>query len=360
MEHAYAVIMAGGKGERFWPLSTAARPKQLLALVEDKPLLAMAVDRIRPLLDLDRIFVITSDALVNATRLAVPDLPHRNIIGEPCGRDTAAAIAVGAGLVKRRDPAAAFCVLTADHVIRDLELFRETLAEGLRLAHQRDVLITIGIKPTYPSTGFGYIESGKAAARGGRIRFLQGKRFLEKPGAATAARFVRSGRHYWNAGMFIWSVKAIEAAMTAHRPALAGLIGRVAAARTARAVNGVMEDVYPALERISIDYAIMEKSSNILMAEGLFRWDDVGSWPALAGLFGKDDADNVMIGRCEQVDSSGTIVYSKERLTALLGVKDVIVVQAGGATLVCARDRAQDLKKIVQKLSSKPGYEDVL
>lgn len=360
MEHVYAVIMAGGKGERFWPLSTAARPKQLLALVEDKPLLAMAVDRIRPLLKPDRIFVITSEALVAATRRVVPGLPRRNIIGEPCGRDTAAAIALATGIIKGRDPDAVFCVLTADHVIRDLDLFRETLAESLHLARLQDVLITIGIKPTYPSTGFGYVEAGQEAERAGHIRFLRGKRFLEKPDAATAARFVRARRYYWNSGMFIWSVRAIEAAMAAHCPALADLIEKAAAARTTRALDNVMEAVYPGLERISIDYAIMEKVSNILMAEGLFRWDDVGSWPALAEFFRKDGAGNVMIGRCEQVDCAGNIVYSRERLTALLGVKDVIVVQAGGATLVCARNRAQDLKRIVQHLSRKPGHEDVL
>ncbi len=360
MEHAYAVIMAGGKGERFWPLSTAKRPKQLLSLVDDTPLLAQAVERIRPLLAADRIFIITSASLVEATRAAAPELPAANVIGEPCGRDTAAAIALGAGLVKRRDPQAAFCVLTADHVIRDLDLFRETLAEGLRLAMRKDVLITIGIKPTFSSTGFGYIESGAPAGTAGRIRFLDGKRFLEKPDGATAERFIKDGRYYWNAGMFIWSVKSIEAAIAAHRPALSPLIAKVAGADGEQGVNRVMEALYPGLEKISVDYAIMEKASNIVMAEGLFRWDDVGSWPALAGLFDEDASGNVLIGQCEQVDAAGNIVYSKERLTALLGVRDVIVVQAGGATLVCAKDRAQDLKKIVQRLTEKGTYGDVL
>jgi len=360
MEHAYAVIMAGGRGERFWPLSTLKRPKQLLSLVDDTPLLTQAVERIRPLLAPDRIFVITSASLVEATRAVVPELPAENVIGEPCGRDTAAAIAVGAGLVKRRDPGAAFCVLTADHVIRDLDLFRETLSEGLKLASRKDVLITIGIKPTYPSTGFGYIETGASAGTAGRIRFLEGKRFLEKPDAATAARFIEAGRYYWNAGMFIWSVRTIESAMAAHRPALAPLIAKVAGAAGEQGVTRVMESVYPTLEKISVDYAIMEKASNIVTAEGLFRWDDVGSWPALAGVFDADASGNIVIGQCEHVDSAGNIVYSKERLTALLGVKDMIVVQAGGATLVCARDRAQDLKKIVQRLVDKGTYGDVL
>ncbi len=359
-KQGYAIIMAGGKGERFWPLSTSARPKQLLSLVGDKPLLAQAVDRIRGLFPLDHIYVITNAALVKATREVVPDLPPENIVGEPCGRDTAAAIAVGAGIVQARDPKAAFCVLTADQVMQDVDLFRETLAEGLNLALTRDVLITIGIKPTYPSTGFGYIESGASVHTAGRITFVEGKRFLEKPDGATAARFIESGRYYWNAGMFIWSIASIRKAFGACRPVLAALMDKVAAAGAGPALDPLMGAEYPALERISIDYAVMEKATNIVMAQGLFRWDDVGSWPALEGHFPKDAAGNVLVGDCEQVDTQGSIVVSNGRLTALLGVKDIIVVQADGVTLVCAKDRAQDIKKLVQQVVSEGTHDALL
>ncbi len=358
--HGYAIIMAGGRGERFWPLSTSARPKQLLSLVGDKPLLTQAVDRIRGLFPLDHVYVITNAALVQPTREVVPDLPAENIVGEPCGRDTAAAIAVGAGLVQARDPGAAFCVLTADQVMQDVELFRETLTEGLKLALAREVLITIGIKPTYPSTGFGYIESGVAVHQGGRIAFLEGRRFLEKPDGATATKLVESGRYYWNAGMFIWSVASIRNAFANCRPALASLLDKVAAVGPGPALDRLMAAEYPALERISIDYAVMEKAANIVMAQGLFRWDDVGSWPALENHFDKDGAGNVLIGDCEQVETTNSIVVSKGRLTALLGVKDLIVVQAEGATLVCAKSRAQDIKRIVQQVAGKGTHQALL
>lgn len=360
LNHAYAIIMAGGKGERFWPLSTSARPKQLLSLVGDKPLLAQAVDRIRGLFPLDQVYVITNASLVAATREVVPDLPAGNVIGEPCGRDTAAAIAVGGGLVQARDPHAAFCVLTADQVMQDVDLFRETLGEGLALALQRDVLITIGIRPTYPSTGFGYIEAGGPVHKAGRITFLEGRKFLEKPDGATAERFVASGRYYWNAGMFIWSVGAIRKAFAACRPPLATLMDRVAACGGGPERDRLMASDYPALERISIDYAVMEKSSNIVMAQGLFRWDDVGSWPALENHFEKDAAGNVLVGDCQQVDAQDSIVVSNGRLTALLGVRDVIVVQADGATLVCAKNRAQDIKKLVQHIARTGAHDGLL
>jgi len=359
IHHAYAVIMAGGKGERFWPLSTSARPKQLLSLVGDKPLLTQAVDRIRGLFPLDHIYVITNAALVQATREVVPDLPPANIVGEPCGRDTAAAIAIGAGLIAARDPEAAFCVLTADQVMQDVDLFRETLTEGLNLALTHDVLITIGIKPTHPSTGFGYIESGDPVHRAGRITFLEGKRFMEKPDGTTATRFVESGHYYWNAGMFIWSIASIRKAFADCRPALATLLDQARKAGAGAALDQLMAFEYPALEKISIDYAVMEKSTNIVMAQGLFRWDDVGSWPALENHFAKDSNSNILIGDCEQVDTHNSIVVSNGRLTALLGVKDLIVVQAEGATLVCAKDRAQDIKKLVQQVA-RTGTRDAL
>jgi mannose-1-phosphate guanylyltransferase len=359
LQHAYAVILAGGKGERFWPLSTSRRPKQLLSLVGEKTLLAQAVDRIRGLFPIDAIYVITGAALAQATREAVPDLPPANIIGEPCGRDTAAAIAVGAGVIQARDPRAAFCVLTADQVMQDVDLFRETLGESIALAQARDVLITIGIRPTYPSTGFGYIEAGAEVSRGGRIRFLEGRRFMEKPDGATATRLVDSGRHYWNAGMFIWSLAALRAAFMSWRPPLAMLMDKAAAAGGGAALDRLMAAEYPGLERISIDYAVMEKAANIVMAQGLFRWDDVGSWPALEGHFGKDDAGNVLLGDCVTLEARDSIVLSRGRLTALLGVTGVIVVQAEGVTLVCAKDRAQDLKKLVQEIAA-TGRHDAL
>lgn len=359
LDKAYAVILAGGKGERFWPLSTSKRPKQVLSLVGDKPLLAMAVDYLKGLIPPERILVITRADLAAVTRRAAPALPRANIIGEPFGRDTAAACALGCALVRARAPDGALCILTADHIVEDVPVFQRTLRAGFALALSDDVLITIGIKPTFPNTGFGYIEAGRPLARRKGIAFLKARRFVEKPDRKTAERYLKSGRFFWNAGMFIWSVESFQRALARHAPALRRLVDRVAAAG-AKGLAATLRREYRGLEKISVDYAIMEKSANIVMARGAFRWDDVGSWPALANHFGKDWAGNVLLGNCQAMDSTGNLVVSQERLTALIGVKDLVVVQAGGATLVCARNRAQDVKKMVQLLTASGRHHDVL
>jgi mannose-1-phosphate guanylyltransferase len=356
----FAVILAGGKGERFWPLSTARRPKQLLSLVGDRPLLAQAVERLDGLIPPDHIFVVTAEDLVEPTRLYVPDLRASNIVGEPMGRDTAAAIAVGAGLVRGRDENAVFCVLTADHVIGDLAVFRTTLERCMRLASEREVLVTIGIPPRWPSSAYGYIECGKALPADGNVEFLQAKRFVEKPDTETAKEYVAGGRFLWNSGMFIWSVRSIESALMRHRPELGGLIRRVAEARGGDAVRDVLAAEYPRIERISIDYAVMEKATNIVVAKGQFAWDDVGSWTALEEHFPKDADGNVLVGLCEAMDAQGNIVVSDSGLTALVDVKDLVVVRTRDVTLVCPKHRAQDIKKLVERLRARKELERLL
>ena len=360
MPNGYAVILAGGRGERFWPLSTVQRPKQLLSLVGERSMLAQAVERLEGLIPPERVLVITSRDLVEATRAAAPECPPENIIGEPVGRDTAAAVALGAALIKARDPEAVFCVLTADHVIGDLEVFRSTLEAGLNLAQQRDVLITIGITPTAPSTGYGYIEVGDAVEPPGPVAFHQALRFVEKPDAATAQRYLDTGRFYWNSGMFIWSVRTVEAALRRHAPPLSELIDQLLPVVGGADFESALESAYGPLQRISVDYALMEKADNILMARGTFAWDDVGSWPALENHFAQDAAGNTLIGRCEALEAGSNLVYSEGRLTALIGVQDLVVVQAEGVTLICPRDRAQDVKKLVEQLKQKGDYTPLL
>ena len=358
---AYAVILAGGKGERFWPASTARRPKQLLALTGGKTLLAQAVERLEGLIPPRNIFIITGRELVPAARAAAPALPPAQFIGEPQGRDTAAAIALGAGLVAARDPQASFCVLTADHIIGDRPRFQRTLRVGLALAGRQDVLITIGMPPDHPSTGFGYIEAGARLPGRGGLVIRRVRRFVEKPDRATAARYVASGRYFWNAGMFIWSVPSFERAIVRHRPQLRPLLERARAARTARQLAAVLAAEYPRLEKISVDYALMEKADNLVMLRGAFPWDDVGSWPALERHVGRTADGNTVVGTCERWDARGNIVMSRGRLTALLGVRDLIVVQADGVTLVCAKERAQELKHLVAQLKAAGGrYDKVL
>ncbi|MBC8206175.1 MAG: mannose-1-phosphate guanylyltransferase [Kiritimatiellales bacterium] len=360
MAGRYAVIMAGGKGERFWPLSTSKHPKQLLALVGDKPLIAQAVDRLDGLIPPENVFVVTNADLVEATQQAAPMLPPENIVGEPIGRDTAAAVACGGALVAAKDPDGVFAVLTADQVMSNLDVFKATLQGGMNLADENEILVTIGIQPTFPSTGFGYIESGDDFGSAEGVQFKKAVRFVEKPDAETAQSYLDTGKFFWNSGMFIWSVPTLRNAFAAHCPEMKKLMDELTEFAARGEIFQGLEKIYPTLGKISVDYALMEKADNIVMACGTFIWDDVGSWPALEGHFPQDESGNTLIGECEQIDSKNNIIYSKDRITAVIGAEDLIVVQAEGVTLVCPKDRAQDIKQMVTALREKGGREDIL
>jgi mannose-1-phosphate guanylyltransferase len=360
MSGRYAVIMAGGKGERFWPLSTSKHPKQLLALVGDKALIAQAVDRLDGLIAPENVFVVTNADLVEATQKAAPMLPPENIVGEPIGRDTAAAVACGGALVAARDPEGVFAVLTADQVMGDLDVFKATLRGGMDLAEKNEILVTIGIQPTFPSTGFGYIESGVDFAEAEGVQFKKAVRFVEKPDAETATQYLDTVKFFWNSGMFIWSVPTLSNAFAAHCPVMKTLMDELTAYAKRGEIFQGLEKIYPTLGKISVDYALMEKADNIVMACGTFYWDDVGSWPALESHFPKDEGGNTLIGNCQQIDSKNNIIYSKDRLTAVIGAENLVVVQAEGVTLVCPKERAQDIKKMVTMLKEKGSFNGFL
>ncbi len=356
----YAVILAGGRGERFWPMSTRRKPKQLLSLVEKRPMITAAVERLDTLIPPERILVITSAELKDATCDVLPALPKENVIGEPVGRDTAAAVALGAALVKNRDPQGAFCVLTADHVIGDIPVFLNTLKQALEQVVSSDVLMTIGIKPAFPSTGFGYIEAGDHLTQDGLMECFRVKRFVEKPDLDTAKQYVKAGTFFWNSGMFVWSVKTIQRSLETHCPLLADMMRRIEPAIGTARFHDVLKSIYDNLEKISVDYALMEKADNIIMAKGTFAWDDVGSWAALVNHFDSDENGNVIIGKVESLDSSGNIAVTRDGLVALIGVENMVVVQAGTVTLVCPKNRVQNVKNMVKLLNQKGCYDDVL
>lgn len=356
----YAVILAGGKGERFWPLSTSQHPKQVLRLFGNQPLLAHAVDSVAGLIPPERVLVITADSLVDVTRATLPALPVANVVGEPIGRDTAAATALAAALVGARDPKAAFCILTADHLIGDRACFQQTLRQSFSLAHTRDCLVTIGITPSFPSTGYGYIEAGDPVATIGNIAFFHARRFVEKPVEDVARGYLETGRFYWNSGMFVFSVAAVLRALERFQPHLAALAGRLQAVVGTSAFAPALAQEYSVIDRVSIDYAIMEKAENLLMARGTFPWDDVGAWPSLENHFAADHDGNVVLGRAATLDATGNIVVSQDRLTALLGVEDLVVVHGEHATLVCSKSRAQDVKQLVRLLGENADCRDLL
>ena len=354
--HAYAVIMAGGGGERLWPMSTSERPKQFVTLFGGKALLRHAVDRLEGIVPPERIFIVTSRALEIATEEVCPMLPRANIVGEPCRRDTAAAAALACGLVAARDPDGVALLLTADHIIGKEDIFRQTLADAAMVAARENCIVTIGIEPTYPATGYGYIKAGDAMAGAdkGDTVFRRTRRFVEKPDLERAKEYLKSGGFFWNSGMFAWSAKTMAAAVREFAPGLEPLLSAPAeAGATPGALAERLDALYPNLPKISVDYAIMERHRNVVMARGTFDWDDVGSWTAAAKYLASDGDGNSVSGRVKAMDSGGNIVVTDDgKLVALLGVEDLVVVQHGNATLVCKRERAQDLKALVKEVAA--------
>ena len=341
--NVYAFILAGGRGERFWPLSTFNRPKQFVTLFGGKPLLAHAVDRLEGLVPPERIHVITSADLIPATHAALPQLPEANLLGEPMGRDTAAAVALACGIVHKKDPKGVVAILPADPLIGDVPAFRKALADACAIASREDVIATLGIAPTYPATGYGYIECAEALNAPEATPANKVRRFVEKPDLATAQSYLETGAFLWNAGIFIWRAETMAKAFATHAPQWLPLLE----------APEQMAALYPTLPKLSVDYAIMEKSDNLVTLRGDFGWDDVGTLPALARQFPADDQGNVAINApTVTLDASGNIIATEtpNRTTALLGVQDLIVVHTDKATLICSKASAENLKKLVAQL----------
>ncbi|MDP2137965.1 MAG: mannose-1-phosphate guanylyltransferase [Candidatus Didemnitutus sp.] len=353
MSERFVVIMAGGRGERFWPSSRQAVPKHLLPIVGDTPMLTQTIERVLGVVPRENVFVITTEEQLAGVRAACPQLPAENLIAEPMGRDTAAATGLAMLLVKQRNPRAAFAMLPADHVIHDAAGFQQQLGIAFAAAESAEVLVTLGIKPTEPATGFGYIEQGGAWKTISGVDVMAVKRFVEKPDLATARSYVEAGRYFWNAGMFIWRVPVVEAAFQEHAPELhAGLVSLSAAAAKA-GWGPALAQVYPALKKISVDYALMEKSTNVVVVPATFDWDDVGAWPAVARHFSADKANNVLRGLAMVEGGANNIVVSTDgHLTAVVGASDLVVVHTADATLVCSKDKAQEIKALLQRLGA--------
>lgn len=347
----YALILAGGSGERFWPLSRRARPKQLLRLVAEETLLEQTVARLNGVVPRERLLILTNVDQEAAVRELLPDLPRENIVAEPAKRDTAAAIALGAGWVAVRDHSATMIVLPADHVIKDTAAFQETLTTAAAAAEETGALVTIGVKPTWACPGFGYIEQGEAVrlrsvAPAGVVHRVV--RFREKPNADLAESFLRKGNFRWNAGMFVWSVPSVLSEFNRHTPELASFISQV---RAQDNFEKTVRDRFIKLPRISFDYAIMEKADRVLVVEATFDWDDVGSWSAVAKYFKNDTEGNAANCEITALDSTNNIIFNPDGTRiALLGVHNLIVVRTPDAVLICHRHQAEKIKNLVGKL----------
>jgi len=346
----YPVIMAGGSGTRFWPRSRRRRPKQVISIIGRGSMIQQTVARLRTAFSASHIRVLTNVAQAEAIREQLPDIPRDHILAEPVGRDTAAAVGLGALLVSREDPDGVMAVLTADHVIGPDEEFIRCLRAAADMATAHRALIAFGIPPRSPSSLYGYIRRGEPV-REGPIRAFKLAEFKEKPDRATAEEFLRSGDFYWNSGNFVWRARDILDAIRIHMPDLFAGLERLAPALGTPEQDRLLESEYPRLPKTSIDYGVMEKAPNCMVIEATFEWDDVGSWDALARHHPADANGNTVLALHAGIDTHNCIIAAEDdHLVATIGAKDLIVVHTPDATLVCDRRNAGDVKRLVELL----------
>jgi len=358
----FVIIMAGGRGERFWPLSREQTPKQLLKLLGDRSFLQLAVDRVLPLVPMKNIFIITNAAQAAAVREQLPKLPKENVVAEPIGRDTCAAVTLGAALVGARSITGVMAVLPADHVIPEEKKFQQVLGDAFDLASRGQAIVTIGIKPTEPNTGYGYLRVGEplpppAGVKAYKTVFHRVEQFVEKPNYDTALGYLQSGQYRWNGGMFVWSFVTVTEGLQKHQPEMYEACQRwFKVAGNAPKLAKLLAKEYPELKKISIDYALMEKAHNVVCADGAFAWDDLGSWTALARHLKADAEGNCAVADFIHVDGARNIIYdarTKDRRTpiAVVGLRDSILVQTDDAVLLAHKSQAQKVKELVKKLA---------
>jgi mannose-1-phosphate guanylyltransferase len=370
-KNRFVIIMAGGRGERFWPVSRERTPKQLLTLLGKRSFLQEAVERVLPLVPLKNVLIITNETQAAAVRKQLPKLPKQNVIGEPVGRDTCAAVTLGAALVGARSTTGVMAVLPADHVIPEEKKFQQVLADAFDLAARGRAIITIGIKPTEPATGYGYIRVGEALPAPPGVKryktvFSRAEQFVEKPHFDRALEYLNSGQYRWNAGMFVWSFVTITEGLQKHQPEMYEACQRwFKVANQPAKLDKVLAKEYPGLKKVSIDYALMEHAQNVIVADGAFEWDDLGSWTALARHLKADPEGNCAVADFIHVDGARNIIFdarTKNRRTpiAVVGLRDSILVQTDDAVLLAHKSQAQKVKELVRKLSEDPRLKKLV
>lgn len=361
-EHYYAVIMAGGQGSRLWPLSRLSRPKQMVQLGSDRTLFQIAVDRITDVFPPERIFIVTVADQAEDLKRQAPEIPAENFLLEPMPRGTASVVGLAAVALHQRDPQAVMAILAADHLIQNTAYFQRLLIDSLRLAED-GFLVTLGIRPTYPATGYGYIQRGPALDH---YPFLvyQVQRFKEKPDEETARFFLAAGDHDWNSGMFIWQVKRILEEINLHMPDLAAKLDEIASAWGAASAEAVLKRVWPTIAPQTIDYGIMEKAGRVVVIPAVdLGWNDVGSWESMFDVFQPSQDGNIILD-AEHIGlaTKNSLVVSDHtgRLIVTLGLENVIVVDTQDAVLVCARQHAQKVRDVVDLLKKNEGVKRYL
>jgi mannose-1-phosphate guanylyltransferase len=342
MPERFALILAGGRGERFWPWSRPGRPKQLLPLASGgRTLLAATVARAERVVPRERIVVLTGRDLTAAVRRECPGV---RVVGEPVGRNTAAAIGAGAVLLRAQSPEAAFAVLPADHAIDDEAAFAADLTRAFEAAERQPVMLTFGIRPTHPETNFGYIHRGTRVAD----RLFRVARFTEKPDRARAEAWIATGEYAWNAGIFVWRARTFLDALEAARPGLAGPLAAMRWEGGDPGFERALDGVFPGIESISVDYAVMEKAPNVLVLEAGFDWDDLGSWSAWARRQPHDRQGNVLFGDAVALDCEGCVVVGDGGTAAAMGLRGTVVVHVDGSTLCCPLDASDQVRRVTE------------
>jgi mannose-1-phosphate guanylyltransferase len=351
----YIVLMAGGIGTRFWPRSRASLPKQMLNIFGERSMLQMTYDRIKELTSTDKILVITSSELKDSVSKQLPEIPKKNIIAEPFGRNTAPCIGLAGAIIQSREKNnEIMIVLPSDHLIKDVEKFRNTLITAAKYIPERDCLITIGIKPAYPETGYGYIQKYSEIASTFNRSIYKVKTFAEKPNLETAKRFLESGDFLWNSGMFIWSVKSIMDEFDEHQPELAEGLSFLKEKVDTPQMDEAIYDVYSKTKSISIDYGIMEAAKNVCVIEADFGWNDVGSWEAVYNISEKDSKGNaVQAPEKVLLNAKNNYIFSSKKLVAAVDVEDLVVVETDDALLICRKEESQKVKDVVDNLRRK-------
>lgn len=359
MNNYYALIMAGGGGTRLWPLSRKNRPKQMLPLVSEESMFRVSVMRLAPLFPIEHIFVVTGASQVEDLQADVPELPAENFLIEPFGQNTAPAAGLGVAHIHSIDPSATIAILTADHYIEDVAGFRNALAAAYQVA-QENYIVTLGITPTYPATGYGYIQ------RDGDLPTIDGFKvylsagFREKPNEKTAQEFFESGMYAWNSGMFIWKTACALQAFERHTPQIYQNLMKIQQHFGKQDYLQTINEIWKDMPNISIDFAVMEKAEKVAMLPINIGWNDVGSWAAVHEILASNGNENIQMGRTEHIsiDSKGTLVNSK-RLVVTIGLDDLVVIDTDDVLLICPRDRAQDVRQAVQHLKDK-GLDKLL
>jgi mannose-1-phosphate guanylyltransferase len=348
----YAIIMAGGSGTRLWPLSRQSRPKQAIELIDRRTMFQHAVDRLSGLLPFERILVVTAREYVDILASQVPELPRENFVIEPMARGTAGAIGLSAVYLKHRDPQAVMAVLTADHYIRDVDKFRRVLSAAVQVAIEGSI-VTLGIKPNFPSTGFGYIRRREQVGKVGGFDVYAVDSFVEKPDSDRAVAFLETGLYSWNSGMFMWRIDQIMSEFARQMPDFYEQLARIETALDTPREAETLAEVWPHVRRQTIDYGIMEGAEGVVVMPVDIGWTDIGDWAAISEMHQPDEMGNVVVEAEHMgLDTSSCFVQGGKRLIATVGVEDLIVIDTDDALLICARERAQDVKSIVEQLEA--------